>query len=292
MATRWSCSASGRRSGGVGTRLGVAAVSRLANPGRTARGILGGTAGALYLGLAGLRHVAKRGKNAGETVATWTDLLVFGAVTTGIVAALAQSSSGWRANPVAGPDPPRQTTATFWVNAGRSLRRRSRTYSPLVEADKDVLVRRVPPTQPAVLMVFVCAIAAYNVYGHPVASLRALTLAVAAGLVCLVITGMRMHLLADDEGVAVRFVRSEEWLPWEDVGTIEVVRGVRGSATVRIHRVHGRHLDVPPSLLQPARPTNVVAAQAQLRGVVRQLEEIRDHRRTARPEGVRDGHDE
>jgi hypothetical protein len=110
---------------GVGTRLLVAGISQLKNPGRTARGILGlddpgaeqvvhelgfanlalGVAalavpfapavamaaavpGALYLGLAGFRHVAKRGKGRDETVATWTDLLVFVAVAVGAVAML------------------------------------------------------------------------------------------------------------------------------------------------------------------------------------------------------------
>lgn len=106
---------------GVGTRLLVAGVSQLSNPSRTAKGILGiedegaeqvvhelgyanlsfgivATAlsliapwgvlgalpGALYLGLAGLRHVAKRGKGVEEVVATWTDLLVFVAVVAGV----------------------------------------------------------------------------------------------------------------------------------------------------------------------------------------------------------------
>jgi hypothetical protein len=110
---------------GVGTRLLLAGISQLSNPGRTSKGILGvddknaeqvvhelgfanlsfglvGTAtalipewgllgavpGAIYLGLAGFRHVAKRGKNTEETVATWTDLLVFVMVGLGIAGLL------------------------------------------------------------------------------------------------------------------------------------------------------------------------------------------------------------
>jgi hypothetical protein len=106
---------------GVGTRLVVAGISQLVNPGRTAQGILGieskdadqvvhelgfanlclgavalavpllptwgvtlGVAGGLYMGLAGFRHVAKRGKARDELVATWTDLLVFVAVVLGV----------------------------------------------------------------------------------------------------------------------------------------------------------------------------------------------------------------
>lgn len=114
---------------GVGTRLLVAGISQLVNPGRTASGILGiedrgaeqvvhelgfanlalGAAalavpfapavtiaaaipGALYLGLAGFRHVAKRGKGRDEQVATWTDVLVFVAVAAGVIAMLATES--------------------------------------------------------------------------------------------------------------------------------------------------------------------------------------------------------
>jgi hypothetical protein len=109
---------------GVGTRLTVAGLSQLTNPARTTRGILniednaaehvvqefgyanvsmglvglvapfvsgwgilGAVPGAVFLGLAGLRHVVKRAKSRKETVATWTDLLVFVMVALGILAA-------------------------------------------------------------------------------------------------------------------------------------------------------------------------------------------------------------
>ncbi|BDI23951.1 hypothetical protein [Herbiconiux sp. L3-i23] len=49
-------------------------------------GLIGAAPGALYLGLAGIRHIAKRGKRAEETVATWTDLTVFVGVALGIAA--------------------------------------------------------------------------------------------------------------------------------------------------------------------------------------------------------------
>jgi len=110
---------------GVGTRLTVAGISQLVNPARTAKGILGiddggaeqvvhelgyanlcmgvialfapfvpgwgilgAVSGAIYLGLAGFRHVTKRGKNLDENVATWTDLLVFVAVILGLIGTL------------------------------------------------------------------------------------------------------------------------------------------------------------------------------------------------------------
>lgn len=108
---------------GVGTRLLVAGISQLTNPARTTTGILGmqdGSAnlvvhelgfanlsfgvvatlvslfpawgilgalpGALYLGLAGFRHIATKRKGREENVATWTDLLVFVVVVAAVIA--------------------------------------------------------------------------------------------------------------------------------------------------------------------------------------------------------------
>lgn len=110
---------------GVGTRLTVVGISQLTNPARTTKGILGiedhaaelvvhelafanlsmglvglvapfvpgwgilgAVPGAIYLGMAGFRHIAKQGKNTEETVATWTDLLVFVMVALGVIGAL------------------------------------------------------------------------------------------------------------------------------------------------------------------------------------------------------------
>jgi hypothetical protein len=51
-------------------------------------GILGAVGGAIYLGLAGFRHVTKRGKNLDENIATCTDLLVFVVVGLGVAGKL------------------------------------------------------------------------------------------------------------------------------------------------------------------------------------------------------------
>jgi hypothetical protein len=113
---------------GVGIRLGLAGVSQIMKPDRTRR-ILGVEAtdanqivqelgyanlgmgvtalaipflptwsvllavpGAIFLLLAGVRHIAKPGKGAAEQVATWTDLLVFLGVLAGVVGL---ASVGW-----------------------------------------------------------------------------------------------------------------------------------------------------------------------------------------------------
>ncbi|MBD3753396.1 MAG: hypothetical protein IE935_13505, partial [Micrococcales bacterium] len=60
-------------------------VTALAIPFLPTWGVLLAVPGAIFLLLAGLRHVSKPGKNTAEQVATWTDLLVFLGVTAGVV---------------------------------------------------------------------------------------------------------------------------------------------------------------------------------------------------------------
>jgi hypothetical protein len=136
-------------------------------------------------------------------------------------------------------------------------------------------VRRVPPAQTAVLLLIVCALAAWNIYGSMSSPVRVFTLVLIAGLLAMVVLALRMYLVADDEGIAVRYLREESWTPWPEVTRIEAVFGVRGGATVRITALDGTHVDVPPSLLQPIKPTGIPRARAQLLDVVRQLEELR-----------------
>ena len=133
------------------------------------------------------------------------------------------------------------------------------------------LIWRVPPYQPAVLLLLVCAAAALNIYGHPSATVRLVTLALGVVAFGFAVVALRMHLIADDDGVAVRYLRSEAWLPWPTVAQIEVVDDVRGASTMRVTRADGTHVDVPPSLLQPGKPTSKRTAQAQLENVVRQV---------------------
>lgn len=131
---------------------------------------------------------------------------------------------------------------------------------------------RVPPQQTALLLLVTTGCAALNLYTHPSGALRALTIALGVASLCCAIAYLRMYLVADDEGVGVRFVGREQWLEWSDVDGIEVVTGVRGSATVRLRRRDGSTVDVPPSLLQPVRPTRRPVALRQLEAVARQLE--------------------
>ncbi|MGI8666123.1 MAG: PH domain-containing protein [Jatrophihabitans sp.] len=133
------------------------------------------------------------------------------------------------------------------------------------------LVWRIPPYQPAVLMLVLCAAAALNIYGHPSGTVRIVTLVL--GLLCgaLAVVALRLQLVADDDGVAVRQIIGQAWLPWSELAELEIVPDVRGAPTVRLNRVDGSYVDVPPSLLQPAKPTGKQRALGQLDHVVRQL---------------------
>jgi hypothetical protein len=127
-------------------------------------------------------------------------------------------------------------------------------------------------------MLLVCAAAALNIYGHPSSNARAVTLAVGALSLGLAVAALRMYMVADDDGIAVRYILRESWLPWSEIDRIEVVSGVRGSNTVRLSRRDGTYVDVPPSLLQPSRPTSKPRALAQLNSVSNQIEARRTRR--------------
>jgi hypothetical protein len=133
------------------------------------------------------------------------------------------------------------------------------------------LVWRIPAYQPALLMLVLCAAAALNIYGHPSLAVRIGTLAV--GLACggLAVIALRLQLVATDDGVALRTALTNSWLPWSQLDDLEVVPEVRGAPTVRLNRVDGSHLDVPPSLFQPSLPTSKQRAMGQLEHAARQL---------------------
>ena len=133
------------------------------------------------------------------------------------------------------------------------------------------LAWRIPPYQTAVLLLIVCGCAAVNIYARPAPAGRALSLAL--GLVALgfAVAALRMYLVVRDDGVAVRFVGAEVWLPWSEIEDVRIVSGVRGSNTLRFTRADGGLVDVPPSLLQPSRPTSKPAAAHLMKDVLRQV---------------------
>lgn len=134
------------------------------------------------------------------------------------------------------------------------------------------LAWRVPPYQPALLMLVVCAVAALNIYGHPSQTVRAVTVALGALACALAVLALRMYLRVDADGVVVRYLLHPSWLAWSQIARVEIVPDVRGSETVRFVAVDGSYVDVPPSLLQPAKPTSKPRASARLNGILHQIE--------------------
>jgi hypothetical protein len=145
---------------------------------------------------------------------------------------------------------------------------------PAGEQDSQ-LVWRIPSYQPAVLMLILCAAAALNIYGHPSPVMRMTSLAIGLGCGGLAIAALRLQMVATDEGIAVRQLLGQQWTPWSQLAELEVVNNVRGAPTVRLNRVDGSYVDVPPSLLQPTKPTAKRVVMRSLDTVVGQLEQHR-----------------
>ena len=140
-----------------------------------------------------------------------------------------------------------------------------RPYDPLAP-----LVWRFPPAVPAVGFLVASACAAGNLYGHPSGQVRVATIVVGAVAVVLAVAALRMALVVDDDGIAVRYLGRARWVPWSDVKQVGLA-DVRGNETVRVVRMDDTQVDVPPSLLQPVRPTSKPKASARLRGIVREI---------------------
>jgi hypothetical protein len=82
-------------------------------------------------------------------------------------------------------------------------------------------------------------------------------------------------LVATEDGIAVRRVVGERWVPLSELGQVEVVPNVRGAPTVRLNRIDGSYVDIPPSLLQPTKPTAKHVVMRNLDTVAGQLEQRR-----------------
>jgi hypothetical protein len=139
----------------------------------------------------------------------------------------------------------------------------------------DALSWRVPPAYTAILFLVATACAAVNIYWRPSVQIRGFTVVLGIAAFAWAIACMRMYLFADGDGVGLRFLGRQTWLPWSEIAHIDVVSGVRGAHTIRLSRRDGTYVDVPPSLLQPAKPTKKPDALARLRRIVAQIDQQR-----------------
>jgi hypothetical protein len=140
------------------------------------------------------------------------------------------------------------------------------------ETSMKALSWRTPPGLTAGLFLGVTVLAAWNIYGHPSHATRVFTIVLAVAAFVWAVIGMRMFLVVDADGATLRHIGRESFLPWSEIAEVEVVAGVRGAHTVRFTRTDGSYLDVPPSLLQPSRPTAKPVAIARLRATADRMQ--------------------
>lgn len=131
---------------------------------------------------------------------------------------------------------------------------------------------RVPAYQTALLFLVVCACAALNIYVRPSGPVATASIVIGAICLALGVAGLRMSLYVDDEGVAVRHILREWWLPWPEIERVEIATGIRGADTIRFGRRGEQPVDVPPSLLQPSKPMTRPRALARLKGILAEIE--------------------
>jgi len=135
-------------------------------------------------------------------------------------------------------------------------------------------VWRIPPWQPAALVLLATALGALDIYGRPssilmiVAAFGAVASLVAAGL------WLRYALVADEDGIWVRRVFATDLVEWRDVAEVAMTSAHRSGVTVRITRVDGTYVDVPPSLLLPTRPMTIPKVRSLIHGVATHLGQL------------------
>lgn len=141
------------------------------------------------------------------------------------------------------------------------------------------LVWRIPPWQPAALILTASVLLALVIYGHfsPGPTLMMVVVAVAA----VISAGIAIRLLfvADEDGLWIRRSWSQELVEWHDVATIEMVAVHGNTVTVRITRRNGSHADVPATLLMPTLPTGIVTVRSRVHAVAVRLTAVAAARR-------------
>jgi hypothetical protein len=133
---------------------------------------------------------------------------------------------------------------------------------------------RIPVWQPAALILVATVLLALDLYAD--LGIGALIMTAVIAVAALVAAGLALRylLVADEDGIWIRSVRSEQLVEWRDLADIDVTH-VRGTTvTVRITRTDGKFVDVPPTLLQPTLPTGARRARTLVGLVARRLLEI------------------
>lgn len=133
---------------------------------------------------------------------------------------------------------------------------------------------RIPPWQPAVLMLVATGLLALDLYASLSPGALIMTAIIAAAALVGAVLAIRYVLVADDDGIWVRHIIRTDLVEWADVAEVEMAVGRRNSTTIRITRRAGGHVDVPPSLLLPTLPTKMARVRSIMHGTATQLSEF------------------
>lgn len=130
---------------------------------------------------------------------------------------------------------------------------------------------RVPPWQPAALILLATVLIALVLYGNFALGPNTMMIAVALAALTGAVLAIRFVLVADDDGIWIRRVFAVDLVEWPDLARIDVVHVHANTPTLRITRVSGTHVDVPPTLLQPSLPTGIRKARTLVASVAQRL---------------------
>jgi hypothetical protein len=134
-------------------------------------------------------------------------------------------------------------------------------------------VWRIPPWQPAALILTATALAAVDIYVRPAPLAMFAAAFVAAAALLAAVCAMRYLLVADEDGIWVRRVFREVLVEWGEIARVEMTTH-RGAMTVRVTRTNGSYVDVPPSLLLPTVPRTLPKVRTIIHGVAMHLGDL------------------
>ncbi|HEV7203596.1 MAG TPA: PH domain-containing protein [Jatrophihabitans sp.] len=138
---------------------------------------------------------------------------------------------------------------------------------------------RIPPWQAAVLVLVATGLLALDLNVHLSPGALIMTGIIAAASLFGAVVALRYLLVADDDGIWVRHLFRTDLVEWNDVKDVEMTVGRRNATTIRITRVTGAHVDVPPSLLLPTLPTKMSRVRSIMHGTATHLKELAAARR-------------
>jgi hypothetical protein len=144
------------------------------------------------------------------------------------------------------------------------------------------LVWRIPPWQPAGLLLLTAVLAALDIYGDLNLGALLMTAVIALAAFVGAVFALRFLFVADEDGIWVRGLFKERLVEWDDVARVELTTVRHNSATIRITRSDDTFVDVPPSLLLPAKPTSIPKVRSMLHAKVLLLGELVEQQRPKR----------